>query len=212
MPDPEREVNTNLALISLEPVADDVRRRLGLRAGTDELLGKLSAQIDRNSNVVSITVRDASAQEAAGSPTRSPWPSATSPRARRGRASTRPVAAARERAAQLPVGPDRDALEAEIRRLEAAGAFATGGVQVVRRATAASASRHGGVAATGLVAGFLGVLLAAVTMVVLARTDRSVSDEEEIEALLELPVLATVPPVPGPSTDTAAVTLSRASR
>ena len=34
VPDPEREVNTNLALISLEPVAEDVRRRLGLRAGT----------------------------------------------------------------------------------------------------------------------------------------------------------------------------------
>jgi capsular polysaccharide biosynthesis protein len=203
-PDPEREVNTNLALISLEPVADDVRRRLGLRAGSGELLGKLSAEIDRNSNVVSITVRDASPREAA----RIANAFALAFRdfaARSSRASLdEAVTAARERAAQLPVGRDRDALEAEIRRMEAAGAFTTGGVQVVRRATAASASATGSVAATGLIAGFLGVLLAAVTMVVLARTDRSVRDEEEIEAVLELPVLATVPPVPGPSTDIAA--------
>ena len=64
-PDPEREVNTSLELVALEPVAENVRRRLGLDVSAPALAGKLSAQIDRNSNVVSITVRDASPSEAA---------------------------------------------------------------------------------------------------------------------------------------------------
>jgi Mrp family chromosome partitioning ATPase len=48
------------------------------------------------------------------------------------------------------------------------------------------------------------VLAAAVAIVVLARTDRTLRDEEQVEALLELPVLGTVAPVIGTRADTAA--------
>ena len=204
VPDPEREVNTNLAMVSLQPVVEDVRRRLGLHAGTGELLGKLTAQIDRNSNVVSITVEDSSPEVAAR--TANAFALAFRDFAARSAQESldEAVTAARERAAQLPPGLDRDALDREISRLQAAGAFATGGVQVVDRATAASATATGGVKGKALVAGFLGVLAAAVAIVVLARTDRTLRDEEQVEALLELPVLGTVAPVIGTRADTAA--------
>src|SRR5829696_8109690 len=166
-PDPEREVNTSVELVSLEPVAESVRRRLGLDADAGALIGKLSAQIDRNSNVLSITVRDASAHQAA----RIANAFALGFReflANSSQASIDDaVTAAKARAAQLEPGPERDALEAEVRRLEAAGAFKASGVQVVHEATAASATPTRNLAASAFIAGFLGLTLAAVTVVVL---------------------------------------------
>jgi Mrp family chromosome partitioning ATPase len=202
-PDPEREINTSLELVSLDPVAESVRRRLGLNLGTAALIDKLSARIDRNSSVVSLTVRDDSPGRAA----RIANAFALAVRdflARSSQATIEDaVAAAKERASQLAPGPERDALDAEVRRLQAAGAFKTGGVQVVNRATAASASPTRNLAFNAVVAGFLGVILAAVAIVVLARTDKRVRDEEELEAAVGRPVLATVPHSLGPSSDTA---------
>jgi non-specific protein-tyrosine kinase len=205
VPDPEREVNTNVAMISLEPVVDDVRGRMGMRGGTGELLGKLRAEIDRNSNVVAITVEDESPQVAAR--LANAFALAFRDFAARSTQTSldEAVAAARERAQQLPPGLDRDALDGEIRRLQAAAAFATSGVQVVDRATAPSAVASGGVKTTVLIACFLGLVSAAVAMVVLARTDRTLHDEEQLETLLELPVLGTVPRAVG----SRAVTASR---
>ena len=70
------------------------------------------------------------------------------------------------------VRDDRDALEAQVRRLQAASAFKTGGVQIVRRATAASASPTRNLKVNGVIAGLLGMILAAVAIVILSRTDR----------------------------------------
>lgn len=200
-PDPEREVNTSLELVALEPVAENVRRRLGLDVGAGALLGKLSAQIDRNSNVVSITVRDAAPGEAA----RMANAFALGFRefvASSSQASIEDaVTAAKERAAALPAGPERDTLDAEVRRLEAAAAFKASGVQVVRHATAASATPTRSLAVNAIVAGFMGIVLAAVTVVVLARTDKRVHDEEELEEIVGRPVLAEVPQRLGPPSD-----------
>ena len=91
--------------------------------------------------------------------------------------------------------PSATALEAQVQRLQAAGAFKTSGVQVVSRATAATASSTRNLAANAVVAGFLGVVLAAVAIIVLARTDKRVRDEEELAAVIGRPVLATVPRV-----------------
>ena len=200
-PDPEREVNTSLELVALEPVAENVRRRLGLDVSAAALAGRLSAQIDRNSNVVSITVRDASPSEAAR------LANAFALGFREFAASSSQasiedaVTAAKERAAGLAPGPERDTLDAEVRRLEAAAAFKASGVQVVRRATAASATPTRNLAVNAIVAGFLGMVLAAVTVVVLARTDKRVHDEGVLGEIVGAPVLAEVPQQLGPSWD-----------
>jgi capsular polysaccharide biosynthesis protein/Mrp family chromosome partitioning ATPase len=201
-PDPEREVNTSLELVSLEPVAENVRRRLGLDVDASTLIGKLSAQIDRNSNVVSITVRDRSPREAAR------LANAFAVGFREFAASSAQasiedaVTAAKERAAGLAPGPERAALDAEVRRLEAAAAFKASGVQVVHPATGASATPTRNLAVNAIVAGFLGMVLAAVTVVVLARTDKRIHDDDELGAIVGAPVLAEVPQRLGPPWDT----------
>jgi polysaccharide biosynthesis transport protein len=192
-PDPERDVNTSLELITLEPVAESVRRRLGLGIPAAALIGKVETGMDSNSNVVSITARDRSPRRAAR--IANAFAEAYRDfRARSARASIEDaVASAEERAALLGPGRERDALEGELRQLQAAAAFQTGGVQIVRRATAASARASGRLLSSALVAGFLGVLLAAVAVVFLARTDKRVRGTDDLEATVGRPVLATVP-------------------
>jgi polysaccharide biosynthesis transport protein len=192
-PDPERDVNTSVELITLEPVAERVRRTLRLDLPASALVGKVSTAVDHNSNVVSITVRDASPERAA----RIANAFAVAYRdfrARSARASIEDaIASAETRATGLAPGPELDALEGKLRGLTAAAAFQTGGVQIVRRATAASAEASGSALKSAVVAGLLGVILAVVAIVVLARTDKRVRGEDDLEALLGAPVLATLP-------------------
>jgi Mrp family chromosome partitioning ATPase len=197
-PDPERDINTSVELITLEPVAESVRRMLRLDLPAPALVGKVSTAVDRNSNVVSITARDPSPERAAE--IANAFAAAYRDfRARSARASIEDaIASAEERAAGLAPGPELRALERELRRLQAAAAFQTGGVQIVRRATPASAVASGRVLTSAVVAGLLGMIVAAVAIVVLARTDKRVRGEDDLEALLGAPVLATLP-TPRPS-------------
>jgi polysaccharide biosynthesis transport protein len=192
-PDPERDVNTSLELVTLEPVAEDVSRRLGLGLSAGALIGKVKTATAGNSNLVSITVRDDSPARAA----RIANAFADAYRDFRARAAQASlddaIAGASERAAQLPGGGERDALETELRRLQAAAAFQTGGVQIVRRATAASAVASRRTLESAVIAGFLGIVLAAVVVVVLARTDRRIRSSDDLEAAARRQVLATVP-------------------
>jgi polysaccharide biosynthesis transport protein len=192
-PDPERDVNTSIELITIEPVVHEVRRRLGLSLPPAALAGKVETGLDRNSNVVSITVRDDSPQQAARIANAFAL-AYQAFRARSARASIQDaVASAERRAARLDPGGERDALETELRQLQAAAAFQTGGVQVVRRATAASAVASGGLMSSAIVAGLLGIFLAAAAVVLLARTDKRLRGEADLEAHAGAPVLATVP-------------------
>jgi polysaccharide biosynthesis transport protein len=198
-PDPERDVNTNLELITLEPVAERVSAELRLGLPAAALTGKVTTEIAGNSNVVSITATDASPVTAAR--IANAFAEAYRDfRTRSARASIDDaVASAQESAAVLPPGPEHDALTEELRQLQAAAAFQTGGVQIVRRATPASAVASGGMMSSAIVAGFLGVALAALTVVLLARTNKRVRGEPDLEAAAGCPVLATVcdPPPDG---------------
>src|SRR5215213_6568747 len=64
-PDPERDLNTSLQLITLEPIAAGVIDRLQLDESPAALAGRVSTAVDRNSNIVTIAVRDADAKRAA---------------------------------------------------------------------------------------------------------------------------------------------------
>ena len=191
--DPERDLNTAVELITLEPVAERVRRSLGLSDSPAALVGRVATAVDRNSSVVSITASDDSAADAA----RLANAFAVGYRDYRGGAARAAVedaaAAAEARLRTLPPGQERTELRAELRRLEVAGAFRTGGVQVVHRATAAAAQRHPRPAVSALVGGFLGAILAALVLLVLARTDRRVDGTDDLERITRRPVVASIP-------------------
>lgn len=192
-PDPERTLNTNVELITLEPVAEDVRRSLALREPANALVDRVTTAVDRNSSIVSISARDASPARAA-SIANAFAIAYREYRAQAARASVGDaVASAEARLRQLPPGRQRDELRAELRRLQVAGAFRTGGVQVVHRATPASASSRPRPAVSAVVGGLLGSIVAALVLVALARTDRRVRGDGELEQLTGLAVIARLP-------------------
>jgi capsular polysaccharide biosynthesis protein len=212
-PDPERELNTGIQLITLEPIADGVRRSLGLTEPSATLVRKVSTKVDRNSNIVSITVSDASAARAA----RIANAFAAGYRDYRARSARATVddaiASAQARLQRLAPGAERTALAAELRRLQVAGAFQTGGVQVVHPATAATATTRPRPPMSALIGAILGVLVAAVAVAVLARTDNRVRSDRELEEATGAPVLARVPAAPAAARDaivTLAMSLPRA--
>jgi polysaccharide biosynthesis transport protein len=211
-PDPERELNTSVQLITIEPILDDVRRSLGLSEPVAELAGRIGTGVDRNSNIVSITVEDDQAARAASiaNAVASGYRDYRSESAGVGVKDA--IAAAQARLDGVADGPDRAALEAELRRLQVAEAFQTGGVQVVHRATAGAASRRPRLLAGALAGGLLGAMLAALAIVVLTRTDDRVRNERDLERLAGRPVTVRVPASTAAASDvlaTLAVSVAR---
>jgi polysaccharide biosynthesis transport protein len=187
--DPERELNTGLRLITLEPIADGVRRSLHLSERSGVLASRITTALDRNSSIVSITAQGSDAGQAARI-ANAFAEGYRDYRAATARASVEDaVATARARLA----GEPNQQLDRELRGLEVAAAAQTGGVEVVHHATAATAARRPRPLVSAFAAGFLGLLAAAITIVVLARTDRRIDDEEELERIAGRPVTALVP-------------------
>ena len=192
--DPERELNTGVMLVTEEPIAAGVRDALKLPETPAALAAKVTAAIDRNSSIVSITARDASAKRAA----RIADGFAIAYRDYRARAAQSSmrdaIDTARRRLAELPAGSaEQTALGAELQRLEVAAAFRTGGVQVVRRAAAGPVSVRPRPVLSAFVGGVLGIVLAGLAIVILARTDDRVRDRRDLEAATGRPVVAMVP-------------------
>lgn len=191
--DPERDLNTSVELITLEPIADGVRRALGLHESSAALVGRVTTAVDRNSNIVAISVRDAEAERAAAI-ANAFAAGYRDYRARAARAAVQDaVTSAQARLAQLESGPQSDALRRELTRLEVAQAFQTGGVRVIHQATAASATSQPRPLTRALMGGFLGLIAAALTIVGLARTDRRAADDEDLEEITGRPVVARIP-------------------
>ena len=157
-------------------------------------LGKLSAQIDRNSNVVSITVRDASPERAA----RIANAFALAFRdfaARSAQASIEDAIAAAKRARRgLAPGPDRDALEAR-------DAAARRPPAPSRPAASRSSAGHGGFGRrppgsalkSAVVAGLLGVILAALRSSCSPAPTSAYAARTSSRRCSAPPVLATLP-------------------
>lgn len=195
--DPERENNTKLALIKLETVADRVARRLGLGRDATQLLSKVDASVEGNSDIVAVTVRDPdprlAAQIANGfareyvafrqDAARAGIDKAAA-LARSRLSSLRPEARASEEGRQL---------EARLRELEIASSLQTGGAEIVRRATVPSSAATPRPVRTGLLGIFLGLLFGVGAAALRELVDRRLRDEVQAQAVLELPILATVP-------------------
>jgi tyrosine-protein kinase len=200
-PDPERDLNTSLQLITLEPIAKGVVDRLELAESPAALAGRVSTAVDRNSNIVTIAVRDGDAERAAAI-ANAFADGYREYRAGAARSALREaIASAEARLPDLRSSAARDALRRELTRLEVAEPLQTGDVQVVSDATAASAIRRPRPAVSGIIGGILGLVIAAVTIVVLARTDRRVSGDGDLEELTGRPVLARIPRSPRAAAD-----------
>jgi capsular polysaccharide biosynthesis protein len=208
-PDPERELNTGVMLITLEPIAAEVRRSLGLDESAAALAARVSTATDRNSTIVAITASDADPEQAAR------IANAFAAGYRRYRRETvrdsvdQALASARARRSTLPDASERRELDDQVRRLQAIAAFDTGGVEVVHRATAAAATVSPRPLVSAFIAGFLGLVLAGVAIVVLTRTDTRIRDERDLERATGHPVTALVGDADGEALLPVAASLSR---
>jgi polysaccharide biosynthesis transport protein len=192
-PDPQRDINTKVALIRSGPVATavDDQLRLGLPLAT--LLGNVNAATEGTSNIVDITATDGSSAQAVA---------IANAFARQYVAYRRSVArsslqaAAAEVRAQLaqPGGATQaGALKAELRALNLAAAGETGGALVVAQATRTTVAGGTSPAALGFVGAIVGLLLAAAIVALLELTDRKLKDGEEVSSVFGTRVLAEIP-------------------
>jgi Mrp family chromosome partitioning ATPase/capsular polysaccharide biosynthesis protein len=194
---PERAAATNLALASLDTVAVRVARQFpGVTAG--ELKNSVSIEAAGESDVVTVTAERSSARDAAGV----------------ANAFAAEIAAFRRDTARADIQRAIDALDAtlpadqtgaasdsarEVRarlsQLEALKALQTGNVHVVEAATPPDHRSSPRPLRNMLIAALVALILAAVVVVLLARFDDRIRDEDELTALMGASVLTRVPRV-----------------
>jgi uncharacterized protein involved in exopolysaccharide biosynthesis len=194
--DTERETNTDVALATLQPVADRVRAHLHLAASSRDLLAHVSASAVGTSNLVTINAQE-----------RDPARAAKMANAfateyvqfRRDTANASLAQAAQSIAAQLNgislaerSSAAAVALATRLAAIQSAEAVQTGGAQVVRSATVPTSAASPHPKTTAILALVLGLAFAIAVALGLDLVDRRLKDEEQIEAAFRLPVLATV--------------------
>jgi Mrp family chromosome partitioning ATPase/capsular polysaccharide biosynthesis protein len=195
--DPTRDLSTSVRLIVVEPVAEQVRHDLGLAGSTKDLLSRVTAKLDGNTNIIDITARDREPRRAAQIANQFALDYRRLRAQSAGASLADAAAAGRTRLRRL--GPGAEAtpvgreLASEIGRLEILSALETGGVQVVRHA-AAPESRSGiGSTGAALTGGLVGGLLGVVLIVLLSLADRRLYSRDDVERALGRNVLASVP-------------------
>lgn len=195
--DPERDLNTEVALIKVGPTAIAVKRTLGLRRSADALLREVQTESSASSDIVRLRVRDPDPVLAAR--IANAFADAyVQFRVNSARKRYRQAAelAQRQLLALSPLDrrsvQGRD-LQSRQRELEIASALQTGGAEVVRKAsvpTGASRPRPKLSGALGLI---LGLILGVGSALLLNLVDRRFKDEREVEDFFGLPVLAAIP-------------------
>ena len=189
----EREVDTDVRLITSEPVADAVRRELGASSPGAALATKVSVSGQTTSNLVSITARASDPEQARRIATAFAVQYRAYRRATLRGAIDDAIASGERTLAALPAsarrGPVGSALRTRLTELQTNAAIGTGGVQVLQRASpVARASQH------RILAGVVSVLVATILAIVAARLhewiDPRLLSREDAELAFGLPVLA----------------------
>jgi polysaccharide biosynthesis transport protein len=197
--DPDRVARTNLELIENETVAERVERSLAgeVSLDADELLDRVDADIDNDSDVVAIKVRDEDPEQAAAIANAFAAQFARY----RERASSRNLERAIARA-QLELdslegddltSPRGRTIERRLSDLEIAAALQGSSVEVVTRADAPDDPVEPRPFMAFLVSIPIGLLAGLLLAGLASYLDRRLKREEQVEALTQLPVVASIP-------------------
>lgn len=195
--DPDRVARTNLELIDDTAVADRVAERLSEDLSTSELLDRVEAEIENDSNVVAIRARDEDPELAAEIANGFAQQYARF----RERASGRNLERAIERAqVQLEQLESEDlttargrTIERRLSDLEIAAALQGGTVEVVGEAAVPEDRVAPRPFLTFLLSIPAGLLLGILLASLISYLDRRLKREEQVEALAQLPVVASIP-------------------
>jgi Mrp family chromosome partitioning ATPase len=200
---PERVVATNLALASLDTVAARVKARLHRPETIDEVKHAVTVDVTGASDVAAVTAK-ASSPELAANLANAFATEITAVRRGAARADIQRALDALQSTAQPTPTPTPGASAASgsdvtratrdrIAQLEALKALETGGVRVVQNASPPEHRASPKPLRNAVIAGFVAAVLALFLVVLLARFDERVHDEDELASLMEAPVLARIP-------------------
>jgi capsular exopolysaccharide synthesis family protein len=197
--DPDRVARTNVGLIENTTVAERVERtQIGDNPlSADELLDRVDADIENDSDIVAIKVRDQDPERAAEIANGF----ATQFARFRQRASSRNLEDAIERAQiQLDALADDEltsprgrTIERRLSDLEIAAALQGSSVEVVKRADAPDDPVEPRPFLAFLVSIPLGLLAGLLLAGLVSYLDRRLKREEQVEALTQMPVVASIP-------------------
>ena len=197
--DPDRIARTNIQLIENATVADRVERAIGSEVdlSASELLDRVDADIENDSDVVAIKVRDEDPEQAAQIAN-----SFANQYSRfRERAAGRNLERAIERA-QIELdelegdeiaSPRGRTIERRLSDLEIAAALQGGTVEVVKRAEAPDDRVEPRPFSAFLLSIPIGLLAGLLLAGLVSYLDRRLKREEQVEALTQLPVVASIP-------------------
>jgi capsular exopolysaccharide synthesis family protein len=197
--DADRVARTNLELLESETVAQRVRRRQRSDdpLSADGLLDRVDAEIENDSDVIAIKVRDEDPERAAE--IANAW--ATQYARFRERASGRSLQEAISRA-QIELdelegdelsSPRGRTIERRLSDFEIAAALRGGTIEVVKRADAPADPVAPRPFLTLLVSIPVGLLAGLLLAGLVSYLDRRLKREEQVEALTQLPVVASIP-------------------
>lgn len=197
---PERDAATNLALASLDSLAVTVKRSFPTTATAEDLRKAVGVSAQGDSDVVTVTAE---------------WDTPRSAATLANAFAAQIVAKRREAAqgeiqraidaltARIPPDPRtaadralRDDLQGKLADLEALKQTTTGNVRIVERATPNPDRSSPKPARNAVIAGFVALLLSLFGVVLLARVDGRIDDEDELAALMGTSVLARIPEIP----------------
>lgn len=196
---PERVAATNLALASLDTVAERVADRFrGVRVS--DLKDAVSIEAAGTSDVVTVTAEWGSPTEAAA------IANAFAAEIADFRRQTARADIQRAIDALKETMPEDSGVEGEpspavrttqtrLSELETLKALQTGNVQVVEQATPPESRTSPTRLRTSLIAGLVALVLAVLTVLLLARFDDRISDEQELTSLMGLSILTRIPRV-----------------
>jgi len=193
--DPERDAATNVLIASSRDVAQGVRREIRSPATPETLLSAIDVEAAPNANVIDITASTSSPLFSA----RLANAFADQYLATETQQQLDAIDAAQrhlqDQIDALPAGSaDRATLQESSQRLDELRAIASGGLQIITRASA-PAKPSGATIKTTVILGILvGLALAGALVFLLESLDRRVNSVESFERAYRLPVLATVPP------------------
>jgi Mrp family chromosome partitioning ATPase/LPS O-antigen subunit length determinant protein (WzzB/FepE family) len=195
---PERAAATNLALAELDTVAARVKRQLRTSASVEELKAAVTVDTAGASDVGTVTAEWSTPEQAAAV----------------ANAFAAQIVATRREGAQADLQRAIDALSVtlnatppaatgaadstralrdQIARLRALKAVETGGVRIVEQATPPEQRSSPKPARNAVIAGLVALALALFVVVLLARFDKRISDEDELAEVMGVPVLARIP-------------------
>lgn len=194
--DREREVNTSLEFLRLAPVAQKVRRRLGLKESASALLERVESEVESDSNVGSVRVRGSNPREVARVANAFALAYVQVRRASARASIDQAIALARKRLASLPAkrrsSGEGSELQKRIRQLTVASSLQTGGSSIVEPATMPEAPVAPRPLLTIVVALLVGLVLALASVQVGELLDRRLLDEEAAEGVLGVPILGVI--------------------